>query len=568
MAFDGAFLHTLLPELNKAAGARVEKIYQPSREELVLHLKRKDFSEKLLIAAHSTGGRICFTDAAFENPAVPPMFCMLARKIYSSARFLRAVQPGLERVLELHFEAVNEMGDPITPKIVCEFIGGAGNVILTDENNKIYDAIHRSEITAARLVMPGAVYCYPENRGKLDILTADSNTVIAAVREKGGEVSAALLSVCDGLSPMVCRELCLSAFGSIEAQASDVELDKLISPLESLKERINGSPEYTVLLENGALRDYCFTDVFQYGAAYQKKPFDSGSKMLDFFYSERDKAQRLKKQSGDLIRAANTVLARVRRRMNLRIKDLEAANDREKYRIYGELIKANMHLIKTGDTSASVPNFYEEDMPYIQIKLDPQLTPASNAARYFKEYKKMCAASRSLGELIESDKREADYLGSVLYSLESASCAADIAGIRDELAASGYIRAQKAPGKKNAAPRIEEHISPEGFKILVGHNNYQNDYITTRLSDKNDTWFHTKNIHGSHVLLKNGGAPVSDNTVLLAAKLAAANSRAKNSSNVPVDYTPVKYVKKPAGAKAGMVIYTRNKTVYVTPWEE
>lgn len=568
MAFDGAFIHTMLPQLNSAAGARVEKIYQPSREELLIHLKKKDFSEKLLIVARNGSGRIGFTSAHFENPQMPPMFCMLARKIFSNSRFVCARQPGLERVIELRFEAVNEMGDIINPVIICEFIGGGNNIILADRNLKILDAVNRTDITAQRLIMPGCVYAYPENRGKLNIFETDASEIISALKEKGGEVSSALLNVLEGLSPLVCRELCLSAFGQTDENIQSADLTRLISPLEKLKTAIENSPEYTLLYEGGVPKDFCFYDINQYGSVYSKGQFASPSKMLEEFYDERDRAARIKKQSGDILKTVNNLLSRAKRRMNLRIKDLEAAKDRENFRIYGELIKANIHLINTGDAFAEVQNFYDENLRPVKIKLDKAKSPAANAAAYFKEYKKCCAASASLGSLIESDKQEIEYLDSVLYSLERAVSAADIDGIRTELISGGYIKTKKTINKKTALPQIEEHKSVEGYRILVGHNNIQNDYITTRLADKTDTWFHTKNIHGSHVVVKNGGGSISDETLSFAAKLAARNSRAKNSSNVPVDYTPVKFVKKPAGAKAGMVIYTTNKTLYVTPWEE
>ena len=568
MAFDGAFLHTLLPEINAAAGARVEKIYEPSRDELLIHLKSKGFSGKLLICARNGSARIGFTDAAFENPAVPPMFCMLARKIFSSSRFIGARQQGLERVLELHFEAVNELGDTVSPKIICEFIGGSNNIILCDNSGKILDAVNRSDITARRVIMPGCSYEYPENRGKLDLTAVYPAEIVNAAAKREGEAASALLDVCDGVSPLVCREVCLRAFGQSDALISENGLEKLASQLETLRESIDNKPCYTALYENGTPKDFSFVDINQYGSAYTKKHYNSGSEMLDEFYAERDNAARIKKQSGDLLKTVNNLLNRARRRMNLRVKDLEETKDREKLRIFGELIKANIHNVKAGDTEVTVSNYYDENMSDITIPLDSALSPAANAAKYFKEYKKRCAASVSLVALIESDKAEIEYLDSVLYSLEEAANLSDTEDIREELTEAGYLRAKNTKKRKKNVPAAEEHISREGYRILVGHNNIQNDYITTRLADKNDTWLHTKNIHGSHVIIKNAGGDISEETLLFAAKLAAKNSRAKNSSNVPVDYTPVRYVKKPAGSKAGMVIYTTNKTVYVTPREE
>ncbi len=566
MAFDGAFLHTVLFELQKAELSHVEKIYQPSKDELVIHLKKKDFSSKLHITARNGAGRIGFTSAQFENPQTPPMFCMLARKIFSGARFISASQKGLERIIELNFSAVNEMGDSVSPKIICEFISGSNNIVLADENYRIFDALNRSDITANRIIMPGAEYIYPENQGKLNILETDIEDIISAVSSKGGEVSNALLSVLDGFSPLVCREIAFMAFGRVDGDGAD--FCKLKKPLEICINAMNAQPRYTALYQTGVPKDFSFIDINQYGNTYDKKQFSQGSEMLEAFYRERDNAARIKKQSSDVLRTVNNLLSRAKRRMSLREKDLESTKNREGLRISGELIKANIHAINSGDTYCEVQNFYDENLSLVKIKLNPALSPAANAAKYFKEYKKSCAAAASLGDLIESDLKEIDYLDSVLESLERAKNTADIEGVRQELVSGGYIKEKRSVKKTNQNTAIEQHTSIEGYKILVGHNNIQNDYITTRLADKNDMWFHTKNIHGSHIVVKNGGADLSDDTILAAARLAARNSRAKNSSNVPVDYTPVKFVKKPAGAKAGMVIYTTNKTVFVTPWEE
>ena len=566
MAFDGAFLHTVLFELQKAKLSHVEKIYQPSKDELVIHLKKKDFSSKLHITARNGAGRIGFTSAQFENPQTPPMFCMLARKIFSGARFISASQKGLERIIELNFSAVNEMGDTISPKIICEFISGSNNIVLADENYRIFDALNRSDITANRIIMPGAEYIYPENQGKLNILETDIEDIISAVSSKGGEVSNALLSVLDGFSPLVCREIAFMAFGRVDGDGAD--FCKLKKPLEICINAMNTQPRYTALYQTGVPKDFSFIDINQYGNTYDKKQFSQGSEMLEAFYRKRDNAARIKKQSSDVLRTVNNLLSRAKRRMSLREKDLESTKNREELRISGELIKANIHAINSGDTYCEVQNFYDENLSLVKIKLNPALSPAANAAKYFKEYKKSCAAAASLGDLIESDLKEIDYLDSVLESLERAKNTADIEGVRQELVSGGYIKEKRSVKKTNQNTAIEQHISIEGYKIFVGHNNIQNDYITTRLADKNDMWFHTKNIHGSHIVVKNGGADLSDDTILTAARLAARNSRAKNSSNVPVDYTPVKFVKKPAGAKAGMVIYTTNKTVFVTPWEE
>ncbi|MBR6902332.1 MAG: NFACT family protein, partial [Clostridia bacterium] len=392
--------------------------------------------------------------------------------------------------------------------------------------------------------------------------------IVSVVSELKGKTATVLLNNCEGFSPLVCRELCFIGFTDVDAQNENCDLTVLKKMLQEVKDSILEKHTFTVLYENGMPKDFSFIDINQYGSLYEKKHLGTACELLDEFYSKRDRLARLNKQNSDLIKTVSNLISRANRRKNVRIKELEGTNDREKYRIYGELIKANIHNIKSGNTYCEVVNFYDENMSTVKIKLDPALSPASNAAKYFKDYKKSCTARQSLSQLIESDKKEIEYLDSVLYGLEDATCTADVAGIRDELVETGYIKVHKSAKRRNAQPKIEEHISLEGYKILVGHNNIQNDYITTRLSEKNDIWFHTKKIHGSHVVLKNGGKEISEETLKLCGMFAAKNSRAKDSSNVAVDYTPIKYVKKPAGARPGMVIYTTNKTLYVTPWEK
>lgn len=333
MAFDGAFLHTVLSELNIAAGAYVEKIYEPSRDELVIYLKKKDFSKKLLIVTRNGSSRIGFTCETFENPQTPPMFCMLARKVFLPSKFIGARQPGLERIIELQFEATNEMGDKVYPKIICEFIGNSNNIILTDENGKIFDALNRSDITASRLIMPGAKYEYPKSLNKISILDKTIDDIISISSESNGKVATALLNNCEGFSPLVCRELCFSGFEDVDEQIQNCDLKVLKNKLQEVKDCILEKHNFTVLYENKMPKDFSFIDINQYGALYQKKHFGTACELLDEFYSERDKLARLNKQNSDLIKTVSNLISRANRRMNIRIKELEGTNDREKYRI-------------------------------------------------------------------------------------------------------------------------------------------------------------------------------------------------------------------------------------------
>ncbi|MBR3591852.1 MAG: NFACT family protein [Clostridia bacterium] len=554
MAFDGGFLHTVAQELQQAVDCHVDKIYQPARDVLVLQLRKKGFVKRLVLSAASGTARVHFTEQKQENPDTPPMFCMLARKIFSSAKLIAVEQKGLERVIEFTFDTANEMGDRIKPKIVCELITGSSNIILVGDDGKIYDAVHRSDIEKSdRLIMSGATYRYPDSQNKINILNADLDLVVNKVKEcNNGDLPSAILQTLEGMSPLVCREIS--------------NYENITTALQKLKKNIS-SGEFNILYKaDGTPADFCYMPITQYGSLYSVKQFDSPSQLLDAFYSERENAARINKASSDITKLLSNLISRAKRRMAIRGEELERNLNREDLRINGELIKANLYAIKPGSATACVQNYYDENLSIIEIPLDPSLSPAANAAKYFKDYKKSCAAVQSLGTLIESDKQEIEYLESVSESLTRCKSLADIAEIREELSLGGYIKSiSKKQPRKKAQTQLTEYKSVEGYKIVVGKNNLQNDYITCTLASKGDMWFHTKNIHGSHVVVFCGGAPISDETILFAARLAAKNSKAASSGNVPVDYTPIKYVKKPSGAKAGMVIYTTNKTIFVTP---
>ena len=554
MAFDGGFLHTVAQELQQAVDCHVDKIYQPARDVLVLQLRKKGFVKRLVLSAASGTAREHFTEQKQENPDTPPMFCMLARKIFSSAKLIAVQQKGLERVIEFTFDTANEMGDRIKPKIVCELITGSSNIILVGDDGKIYDAVHRSDIEKSdRLIMSGATYRYPDSQNKINILNADLDLVVNKVNEcNNADLPSAILQTLEGMSPLVCREIS--------------NYENITTALQKLKKNIS-SGEFNILYKaDGTPADFCYMPITQYGSLYSVKQFDSPSQLLDAFYSERENAARINKASSDITKLLSNLISRAKRRMAIRGEELERNLNREDLRINGELIKANLYAIKPGSATACVQNYYDENLSIIEIPLDPSLSPAANAAKYFKDYKKSCAAVQSLGALIESDKQEIEYLESVSESLTRCKSLADIAEIREELSLGGYIKSiSKKQPRKKAQTQLTEYKSVEGYKIVVGKNNLQNDYITCTLASKGDMWFHTKNIHGSHVVVFCGGAPISDETILFAARLAAKNSKAASSGNVPVDYTPIKYVKKPSGAKAGMVIYTTNKTIFVTP---
>lgn len=568
MAFDGGFLHTVTDELSQAIDCHVDKIYQPARDVLVLLLRKKGFARRLVLSAVSGTARVHFTEQKYDNPETPPMFCMLARKIFSSAKLISVEQKGLERVIEFTFSTTNEMGDRISPKIVCELITGSSNIILVGDDGKIYDAVHRSDIEKSdRLIISGATYHYPECQNKINILKCDTESVLKQILSHKTEMlSSSLLKTLEGVSPLVCREISVCAFGEDVTVESIKETSSLNDALKTLKENILSGKFVMLYKPDNTPADFCYMPITQYGGLYTSKEFGTPSELLDSFYFERENAARIHKASSDITKLLSNLTTRARRRMAIRQKELQQSRDREDLRIKGELIKANLYAITPGSAVARVQNYYDENLSLIEIPLDPALSPHQNAAKYFKDYKRSCGAVQSLGALIENDAQEIEYLESVSESLSRCKTLADLAEIREELSLAGYVKqpTKKQPRKK-AQPQLGEYTSVEGYRILVGKNNLQNDYITCTLANKGDMWFHTKNIHGSHVVVFSGGNELSDETIRFAARLAAKNSKAATSSNVPVDYTPIKYVKKPNGAKAGMVIYTTNKTIFVTP---
>ena len=567
MAFDGGFLYKITNELKSAVDCHIDKIYQPSKDELVFLLRKKGFAKRMIISSKSGAARIHFTDQKYENPETPPMFCMLLRKYFSSARLTDVVQNGLERVLELVFAATDEMGDRVNLRIICELIGGRSNIILVNGEGRIIDSVRRSDIeNGGRMIQPGAKYVYPQKQEKQNPLSADIGTLCDKILEHGSiPIAKAILETVDGFSPLVCRECALIA-GDIDMLAADCPRSCLENALGEIIGSLKSEGLPTMLIkQDGTPMDFAYTDILQYGESVSKRSFADYSSLLDEFYASRENAARIHHAALDIIKLVNNVKARTEKKLALRLNELEKCKDREQLRIYGELLKANLYSLKGGLSFAEVQNYYDENLSYVRIPLNPALSPAANAAKYFKDYKKSYTAEQTLTRLTEKDREELIYLDSVLDSISRCETLASLSEIKDELTDGGYIRRKVGTKRKNStAGGLLEFVSQEGYKIAVGKNNRQNDYITTKLASKNDLWFHVKNIPGSHVVVFCAGGDVSDNTIMQAARLAALHSKAAGSTQIPVDYTPVKYVKKPNGAKPGMVIYTTNKTVYVS----
>ncbi len=573
MALDGGYLRNICNEINQAAiGCRVEKIYQPNKDEIILGLRGLNGASKLLLSARANSPRINFTIYAPENPKVPPMLCMLFRKRLCGAKLIGARQPQMERIIFLDFDATNDLGDHIKLTLAVEIMGKHSNVIFIDEKGNIIDALKRVDISMSsqRLVLPGTKYNLPPSQDKLNILEVSAKDILHRIENitVDTRLSKALLNTIQGLSPVVCREIeYLTGKGAdISTSCLTDNLKKrLLFFLNRMKTELsehNCIPN--IVIVNGKPMDFAFMDITQYGEAAVIRKADSFSKLLDDFYAERDTIERMRTKSQDLHRLLNNCVERLSRKINTQSSELTQCADREPLRIRGDLIQANIYKIEKGCNKITVENFYDNNTP-VTIELDPSLTATQNSQKYYKSYRKAKTAEQVLKVQIEKAKEDLEYLDTVIESLSRATTEAELSEIRTELAEQGYLKHPKGKQKKQSALPPIKFVSSTGFTILVGRNNKQNDRLTLKAASKADIWLHTKDIHGTHTIIKTDGKQVDHTTILEAAQITAYHSKAKNSSQVPVDYTLVKNVSKPSGAKPGMVIYVKNKTVYVTP---
>ena len=577
MALDGAFLRHLKKEItDRALGARVDKIYQPNKEELVFLLRTRQEAFKLLLSARANSPRIHFTQYAPENPKVPPMLCMLLRKRLSGAKLVEVRQPGLERLLYLDFDAANELGDKVRLSLVIEIMGKYSNIILVDGQGKIVDALKRvdEEMSSQRLVQPGLAYELPPAQNKPCMLECQPEEIVEAIvhQPKNQSLNKGILNALQGLSPVVCREIEHQVGRGQELFTRDLtqeQRERLRFFLERLFTTVRdtaGEP-YMVTKIKGKPMEFSFLNIVQYGTLASVSRWEDFSSLLDEFYEERDRQDRMRVKAQDLLRLLANASERLSRKINLQRGELARSEDREHLRVCGDLINANLYLIERGSAFADLENFYDENR-LMRVKLDPALNATQNAQKYYKEYRKAKTAQQVLGEQIAQAEQELLYVDSVFDCLSRAQSESELNEIRQELREEGYLKAVRDKRKPPAPLAPLEFVSSEGFRILVGRNNRQNDKLTLKQANNNDIWLHTKNIPGSHTIIVTGGRQPGDATLKEAAMLAAYHSRAKDSSQVPVDYTQVRYVSKPQGAKPGMVIYVHYQTLFVTPQHE
>lgn len=548
MALDGIFLYHLKNEISAfAVGARVEKIHQPSKEELLFSIRSREGARKLLLSCRADTAGIYFTDYPVENPSKPPMLCMLLRKHLSGAKILAFEQDGLERIVRIKMQAVNELGDLVSYTLAVEIMGRYSNIILIDQNGKIVDALRRVDEgkSHVRTVLPGEEYVSPPAQDKLNIFTDDIEAIKNRINLSHKNPASAFQNAVMGVSPIVCREY-----------ENGVSLEKI--------KEYALAPQPTVVITDKPV-DFAFMPVTQYGDLAEIRRFGMFSQALDYFYHERVRADRIRQRSGELFKTISNLQERAVRKALNRQNELKECRDKDKYKIYGDLITANQYVLQKGSMYYEVQNYYENNDP-IRIPADPALTPIQNAQKYYKEYRKKQTAESKLNDFISQALSEAKYLDTVADSLSRAETDSEITAIKEELVQTGFLKRKTAVKEKSVKTlKPLEFESAQGFRILVGRNNVMNDRLTLKTASNRDLWFHVKDGAGSHVIVKYDGREFTDALIREAAMLAAHNSKAKASSNVAVDYTVIKNVKKPNGAKPGMVIYDNYKTEYVTP---
>ena len=570
MALDGIFLSKVKNELSeKAVGLRVDKVNQPTRDEVILNLRGKGCSYKLLLCVRADSPRLHFTSHNIDNPPVPPMFCMLLRKHLTGAMIKNVRQHETDRIIFIDFDATNEIGDRVELTVVMEIMGKYSNMILIS-GEKIIDSMKRVDYTTSsvRQILPGLQYQLPPQQDKLSILTADIDEItdrILTFREKS--LSSAILSTVQGLSPVVAREIAhKTAFDDLQVSHLSNELiDNLKAVLTDFRSSIESKTAYMLCEKNGKPKDMSVTDIKQYGDILDVRTYDSPAELLDDFYFERDRINRINHRGHELIKLLNNLIERTSRKLSLQREELKRCEDKETLKLYGELILANLYRLNKGVSFYEVENYYN-NCELIRIPCNPALTPTENQKKYYKDYRKAQTAEKMLANLIEDGENEIVYLESVLDELSRADTDSEISAIRLELQGGGYIKNLK--GKKQKPPKElppVEFMSSDGFRILVGRNNIQNDKLSLKTAAKNDMWLHTQKIPGSHVIIVGDGKEISDESIEEAAVIAAYYSKAKDSSLVPVDYTRVKALKKPNGAKAGMVIYHEYWTIITKP---
>ncbi|CAM2821499.1 NFACT RNA binding domain-containing protein [Paenibacillus sediminis] len=571
MALDGIVTRAIVHELQSCIGGRITKIHQPSDNDIILLLRAQGENRRLLLSANPTYPRVHFTEQTFINPQEAPMFCMLLRKHFEGGIIERIAQVGMERIIHMDVRQRDELGDVSVKRIVIELMGRHSNIIIVDPaTGTQLDGIHHvtPAISSYRVVMPGFTYTEPPQQHKLNPLSTSKEEFMQRYQETEQANAAWLVESFSGLSPLIAQEIEHRAKGGgAQIDESSSYGEQLWNAFSHMMDSIRGN-EFSPVIGYNSKGKMVFSAIPLTMIEKDQVIFPSISSCMEAFYGEKAERDTVKQKVSDLLRFLQNELNKNVKKLDHLQADLKEAEDAEQYRIYGELLFASIHQIQKGDKEAKLVNFYDEEQRTVTIPLDPLLTPSDNAQRYFKKYNKYKNSLAVIHEQLDKTHEEINYLQGLLQQLSHASVS-DIEEIREELVQQGYLRDRNKKArkkKKNDRPTLHVYTSSEGIEIYVGKNNLQNEYVTNRLGAPNDTWLHTKDIPGSHVLIRS--SEYGEATLEEAAQLAAYFSQAKESSSVPVDYTLIRYVRKPSGSKPGFVIYDHQKTLYVTPDEQ
>jgi len=575
MSYDGMVTHCVVSELNQLlVGGKIDKVYQPEREEIILSIRTRDGHYRLLLSASASNPRVHLTEQTRENPMAPPMLCMLMRKHLQGSKILQISQLGFDRVIRIDTEGRNELGDLCVKSIIVEIMGRHSNIILVDENRRIMDSAKHVDFTvsAVRQILPGLIYENPPAQDKYNPTAYSISDLLKTLDEQPEDtlLDKFLVSVFDGMSPLFAREIVYRFLGNTKTTRGEVNTAAFLTHADSILKEI-GQDNYapTLVLDLNEKKPFAFSCIkltqYEGGGIMESKY--SISKVIDSFYALRAQREHMNQRANHLTKLVRNNIERCEKKLALHRENLEKTKNREQYKIFGDLLTANLYRMQSGMNEISVENYYSEAMETVQIPLQEELSPSQNAQRYYKLYNKAKMTELYAKQQAEDAEAERYYLESVLDTLDKAETPAELSEIQEELADGGYlpkINAKAKKQQKKSAPL--SFTSSDGFEILVGRNNKQNDELTIRMAYATDLWFHTKIIPGSHTIVRTqGGKEVPDRTIVEAAEIAAYYSKAQNSSKVPVDYTVVKHVKKPNGAKPGMVIYDHYNTLYVDP---
>ena len=583
MALDGLVIHSLVDELStKLVGGKVDKVHQPEDDEIVLYIRNNKENYKLVLSCSSSNPRVYIAnDYKKENPKKAPMLCMLFRKYIQSGNIVGISQVGFERIIKISVDSLDELKEKSTKDIYIEIMGRHSNIILTHSlDNKIIDSAKRipTSISRVRQILPGITYELPPAQSKLNPLHNISNSdFIDSLKSYEGPIFKGIYSKFLGISPIISKEICYRANVNEKTAISDLsnsELNSLYNEFNNLFKDIrnnNYSPCIVVNEKVDRVVDFSCISLNLYNE-FKFIIKDSMSTILEDYYKTKDIKDRIHQRASDLKKSISIKLERLYHKQEKQEEELKEAENADIYKVKGELLTAYIYMIQKGMESIEVQNFYDPNYENISISLKKNLTPSENSQRYFKKYNKLKTAKKEITSQMSINKEEIDYLENILLNIENCENLAELQDIKDELISLGYSKASgKLKSKKEIAKLTtspHEFMSSDGVKILVGKNNKQNDHLTLRIADPDDIWMHTKNIPGSHVIIKCAGKEVSEQTIYEGAMLAAYFSKSKMSSQVPVNYTKKKHVKKPSGSKPGMVIYETNSTMYVTPTEE